>query len=178
MSCISKSFISRRRLLALCAGWPLLAFASQPPPAMLADFRRWGSGDFRRFGFHVYEATLWVAGDDPLKPPLALSLTYKRNITGKDIAQASVKEIRNLRMADEDTLKAWGSKMESLFPDVRPGDRILGLYLPAGARFFHNDRPLGVIEDADFARAFFAIWLDARTSAPELRRALLKSPAG
>ena len=67
--------------------------------------------------------------------------------------------------------------MARIFPDVRPGDHVLGLQLPEGAHFFLNDRPLGAIDDPAFARAFFAIWLDARTSAPELRAALLKRPA-
>ena len=49
---------------------------------------------------------------------------------------------------------------------------------PDAARFVFNGRPLGEIADADFARRFFGIWLDPRTSAPELRAALLRRPAG
>lgn len=138
---------------------------------------RWGSGEFRRFGFLVYEATLWAAGDDPGQPPLALNLTYKRKISGRDIAEASVKEIRNLDVADEARLKVWGEQMGGIFPDVRPGDQITGVHLPGVARFYLNERSIGDIDDADFAEAFFAIWLDPRTSAPELRAALLKRPA-
>ena len=177
MSSISNSRIARRRLLGLFALWPLAGLANSGAEGPTAGFRRWGSGEFRRFGFLVYEATLWAGGEDPLRPPLALKLTYKRNISGQDIAEASVKEIRNLGLADEAVLRNWGEQMARIFPDVRPGDHILGLQLPEGARFFLNDRPLGAIDDPAFARAFFAIWLDARTSAPELRAALLKRPA-
>ncbi len=177
MSSILNSRIARRRLLGLFAIWPLAGLANSVAEGPTAGFRRWGSGEFRRFGFLVYEATLWAGGDDPLRPPLALKLTYKRNISGQDIAEASVKEIRNLGLADEALLRNWGEQMARVFPDVRPGDHILGLQLSEGARFFLNDRPLGAIDDPAFARAFFAIWLDARTSAPELRAALLKRPA-
>jgi len=111
------------------------------------------------------------------RPPLALKLTYKRNISGRDIAEASVKEIRNLELVDEARLKSWGEQMSRIFPDVRPGDQITGLHLPEAARFFHNERSIGDIGDPAFAQAFFAIWLDPRTSAPELRAALLKRPA-
>jgi len=163
-------------LLGLAA-WPLASLASGGPEAPTAGFRRWGSGEFRRFGFLVYEATLWAGSDDPLRPPLALKLTYKRNISGRDIADASVKEIRNLGVADEARLKGWGEQMVRIFPDVRSGDHIVGLHLPDEARFFHNDRSIGTIDDPAFARAFFAIWLDAGTSAPDLRAALLKRPA-
>lgn len=176
MSSISNSLIARRRLLLALAASPLASFAMTGPATETptAGLRRWGSGEFRRFGFLVYEATLWAGGEDPLRPPLALKLTYKRNISGRDIADASVKEIRNLGVADEARLKGWGERMVGIFPDVRPGDQILGVQLPDAARFFHNDRSIGTIDDPDFARAFFAIWLDARTSAPDLRAALLK----
>jgi hypothetical protein len=45
-----------------------------------------------------------------------------------------------------------------------------------GARFWRNGAPLGEVADPAFSRAFFSIWLDPRTSAPELRAALLGQP--
>ena len=159
----------RRVLLLALAGLPFAAWGSSDPTAGL---KRWGNGEFRRFGFLVYEATLW-AGDDPQRPPLALRLDYKRNIEGKAIAEASVKEMRRF-VADEALLKRWGEAMARLFPDVKPGDHILGVYRPEGAVFLFNGQTLGEIAEPAFARQFFAIWLDPRTSAPELREALLR----
>jgi len=176
MSSISNSHIARRRFLLALAAWPLAGLASSGPETLTAGFKRWGSGEFRRFGFLIYEATLWAAGEDPVRPPLALKLTYKRQIAGRDITEASVKEIRNLGVANEALLKVWGEQMGRIFPDVRPGDHLIGVHLQEGARFFHNDRDVGKIADPVFARAFFGIWLDTRTSAPELRAALLKRP--
>ncbi len=159
----------RRRLLLGLAALPFAAFANTDPTTGL---KRWGNGEFRRFGFLVYEATLW-AGDDPQRPPLALRLDYKRTIAGAAIAEASVKEMRALG-ADEGVLKRWGEQMTRLFPDVKTGDYIIGQYRPEGASFYFNGRLLGSVDDTGFARAFFGIWLDARTSAPDLRAALLK----
>jgi len=164
----------RRELLLGLAGAPFAAWARPDPTAGL---QRWGSGEFRRFGFLVYAASLWAC-EDPLRPPLALQLTYKRNIAGAAIAEASVKEIRQLGLADEATLVRWGTLMAGLFPDVRPGDAIIGEYRAGNAIFHFNGRLLGRIEEAAFARAFFAIWLDARTSAPDLRAALLQRGDG
>lgn len=161
----------RRRLVLGLLAAPLAAHATEDPTAGLA---RWGSGTFRRFGFLVYEATLWAGGEDPRRPPLALRLTYKRNIAGKAIAEASVKEMRQLGITDDDRLRIWGEQMERIFPDVKPEDHITGLHLPQGARFFHNGRLIGAVGDPAFAEAFFAIWLDPRTSEPELRAALLR----
>ena len=169
------SGLRRRLLLALIAA-PLSAFAVAETAGQRGELKRWGSGEFRRFGFLVYEATLWAA-DDPVRPPLALKLTYRRNIDGELIAEASIKEIRKLGMADKATLNRWGELMTGLFPDVKPGDSIVGHYLPDGARFTFNEQPLGSIDDPAFARAFFAIWLDPNTSEPDLRAALLTRPA-
>lgn len=142
-----------------------------------AGLQRWGSGEFRRFGFLVYEATLW-ATDDPLRPPLALQLRYQRQVAGALIAEASVREMRQLGVSDEATLARWGAAMAGLFPDMRKGDVIVGLHQPQGASFYLNGRVLGHILEPAFARAFFAIWLDDRTSAPDLRQALLQRGGG
>ena len=166
---------TRRRInlsaLALLA-WPFVGLAQNASGSSLPGLRRWGRGEFRRFGFLVYEASLW-AGDDPTRPPLALRLDYKRRIAGSAIAEASVKEMRRF-VADEALLKRWGEAMARLFPDVKPGDHILGVYRPEGAVFLFNGQALGEIAEPAFARQFIAIWLDPRTSAPELREALLR----
>ncbi len=168
----------RRDFVLAAAGLALLPAAQANPrlDVLTGGLQRWGTGEFRRWGFLVYEATLWAKGDDPLKPPLALGLTYKRNLDGLKIADASVTEMRNLKIADEGTLKIWGERMAQIFPDVKDGDRIVGVHLPEGARFFYNDRFIAAVDDPAFARAFFAIWLDPRTSAPALRTLLLQRP--
>lgn len=170
------SSTARRRLLLALAIWPWLPALAAEPAAPVRGLRRWGQGEFRRFGFLVYEATLW-GGDDPARPPLALRLDYRRNIAGSAIAEASVKEMRQLG-ADEALLRRWGPEMARLFPDVKPGDHIVGVYRPEGASFLFNGRPLGEIPEPEFARRFFGIWLDPRTSAPDLRAALLRRPEG
>lgn len=172
----------RRRDIGLAlAAWPLVVWANKEPPqavsALLPGLRAWGSGKFRKFGFLVYEATLWAGESEQPTPPLALGLTYTRHIEGKDIAEASVDQMRRFDVNDAQ-LERWGQQMMAIFPDVKPGDRIVGLQLPDRARFFYNDQAIGEIDDPAFARAFFAIWLDPRTSEPSLRTALLQRPAG
>ena len=172
----SVALFSQFALLGACAlVLPITGLANLIADNPINGMKRRGSGEFRRFGFLVYEATLWIGGSDPTTPPLALKLTYKRNIAGKDIAKASVKEMRRLDIADETQLTRWGEQMEKIFPDVRPGDHIIGRYLANGAQFFLNDKFVGAIDNAAFAHAFFGIWLDAKTSAPDLRNALLQT---
>ena len=75
----------------------------------------------------------------------------------------------------EENARDGTSKSEKFpVPNVKDGDFIIGEYVPGSARFYFNGRLLGEVADADFARLFFGIWLDAKTSAPELRAALLR----
>ncbi len=66
--------------------------------------------------------------------------------------------------------------MRRVFPDVEPGDRLLGVHRPGeGVAFFYNGQLRGEIRDPEFARLFFGIWLSPRSSEPAMRQALLGS---
>lgn len=171
--------MNRRDWLLVMLAAPLmarLAFARQYdlPAPVAPDLKLWGQGDYRRFGFLIYVATLW-AGADPMKPPLALRLEYKRRIAGREIAEASIREMRRFT-SDEAMLRVWGLQLEHVFPDVRDGDHLIGVWQPEAAVFYQDGRQIGRINDPQFARLFFSIWLDEKTSAPDLRTALLRAP--
>lgn len=139
-----------------------------------------GSGTLSWFGFHAYDAALFAAGGRFIDgQPFALELTYARDFKGVAIAERSVSEIRKLGLGSDTELATWLDTLQTLFPDIRKGDRLTGVATPnAPARFFHNCRLIGALTDERLARAFFAIWLDPRTSAPELRARLLgQAPA-
>ena len=145
---------------------------------LLPDARLHGSATLRFFGLDIYQASLWVpAGFDAARwsqQTFALQLTYLRDLQGRAIAQRSVAEMRRQDTLDDALAGQWEARMAALFPDVRRGDRITGVYLPGrGARFVHNGRELGEVADPLFARMFFGIWLAPQTSEPALRTALL-----
>lgn len=136
-----------------------------------------GTGEFRMFGFDVYNARLWSASR-PLAAdqPFALELIYQRSISRDDLVQASVDEIKRLSGASvsAEQLNSWTVQMQQSFVDVQAGTRITGVYLPGqGVRFFVGQQPQHDVKDPQFARAFFDIWLDPRTRNPELRQQLL-----
>lgn len=161
----------------------LLAAPAQALPEAArgeGDWRRLGSGDMSWFGLDLYRATLWVSGEaaGTPAPPLALVLEYRRAIPAERIVRASEEEMRRLGAGEAD-LARWTAAMRALFPDVAPGDTLTGIHLPGGgARFYFREQRLGDIAEAEFARHFFAIWLDPRTRAPRLRGALLQAPPG
>jgi len=137
-----------------------------------------GEGTLRWFGLKVYEARLWAAGSAPdFARPLRLELRYARALRGAAIAERSDEEIARLGFGSPAERAAWSAAMRRLFPDVAAGDTLAGEHVPGfGARFWRNGAPLGEVPDPAFSRAFFSIWLDPRTSAPELRAALLGQP--
>jgi hypothetical protein len=145
----------------------------------VSDGRLAGEGKLTWLGFHVYDARLYAGVDfavaDPYARPFVLELTYARRLEGKAIAEASRDEIQRLGFAAGAQLARWTAQMEQLFPDVDKGRRIAGVYQPGrGARFYVDGGFAGSIDEPEFARAFFAIWLDPRTRAPRLRDSLLK----
>ncbi|QXI17782.1 chalcone isomerase family protein [Pseudomonas hamedanensis] len=136
-----------------------------------------GSGDFSVWGFDVYSARLWSAAQ-PLAPgqPFALELIYRRSLSRDELVKASVDEIKRLAGpgVSPAQLAGWQRQMEQAFIDVQAGTRITGVYLPGqGAHFFVGQQLQHAVDDPQFARAFFDIWLDPRTRDPQLREQLL-----
>ncbi len=183
----------RRRLVtlalaaALAAAAPPVAIASTAPAAVsaqLPEARLAGEGELRWFGLKVYSAQLWVGRlglriDRPAASPFALDLRYATALKGQLIAERSAQEMERLGFGDAPRRTRWLEAMKRLFPDVASGDRLTGMHEPGrGARFFHNDRAIGTVDDPDFSDAFFGIWLDARTTAPALRESLVRQAAG
>ena len=167
--------------LMLCV-LPVYAASDAAPSYIqneLTDARLSGRGSFRWFGLKIYDAALWVEGNEHKADALTsakfvLDLGYDRDLYGERIAQSSIYEISQLGFGTVKQQTEWLTKMKSLFPDVHAGTHISGVYLPSqGVRFYLDSKLLGEIDDPEFARAFFAIWLDPRTSAAKLRSQLL-----
>jgi hypothetical protein len=162
-----------------------LAQARTPPHVTkyFADARLAGIGKYTWYGFHVYDARLYVptTGIDrgnPAASAFALELTYKRSLSGRAIADASRDEIERMGFGTDQLRARWHAQMVELFPDVEPDHTLAGVNLPGrGVRFYLDGKALGSIDDPQFAHAFFAIWLDERTSAPRLRESLLRQAA-
>lgn len=141
-------------------------------------WRQWGSGEMTWFGFSLYRATLWVAGDAVESAPSALQLDYRRDIPRDRLVQVSLDEMSRLG-ASAQQLQRWEPELRRVFPDVKEGDIIIGVHYPGrGANFYYQGKPSGEVADPEFARRFFGIWLDTASRSPDLRTALLKKPAG
>ena len=174
--------------LALCLAGSVLAqtaaLDTRPEvSAALPQAQLIGKGRLTVFGFQVYDARLWAApgfgGTSYSAQPLALELNYLRDFKALDIAERSIKEMRRSASISDAQESKWLADMQRVVPDVKKGDRILGIHKPGmGADFWVNGKPAGEIHDAEFARLFFGIWLSPKTSEPHIRTLLLGGKPG
>lgn len=141
------------------------------------DLRLAGEGRLRWLGLHIYDASLWINGARwNGEQEFALDIHYARDIKARRLIRTSLEEMRRLGFGDERRLEKWAELMARVLPDVRKGERLTGVNRPgAGAEFYYQGRSVGTIADPEFARAFFSIWLDARTREPGLRQSLIGS---
>lgn len=163
-------------VLVLCV---FSAHASAGWREILPDAKLCGQGEFRVYGFDVYAAQLWgQCNAAPFDAPFALQLTYRRTITRNKIVNNSLDEMKRLAAHPVSgvTLMHWRELMEEAFVDVASGDRLTGVYLPGyGVKFYAGSRLTADINNDQFARAFFGIWLNRDTRAPGLRNSLLRA---
>ena len=145
---------------------------------LLPQSRLIGKGRLTFWGFQVYDARLWALPgfkpDSLAAQPFALELAYLRGFDNQDVAERSITEMRRSAAISDAQAKVWIDEMMRALPDVKKGDRVMGIHRPGvGAQFLMNGKPTGEIRDAEFARLFFGIWLSPKTSEPKLRAALL-----
>jgi hypothetical protein len=180
-------------LMAASTLWPAGAVQAQPTLTaaeaaaedqrpelkdLLPQNRLVGKTRLTVWGFQVYDARLWappgVKADQLANQPFALELLYLRDFSNTDIAARSLTEMRRSASISEEQARTWTAEMLRVIPDVKKGDRIMGVSRPGnGALFIVNGKASGEIRDAEFARLFFGIWLSAKTSEPQMRNALL-----
>ena len=140
-----------------------------------SDVIKVGEGQYWFLFVHAYNAALYSPnGKFDISKPYALEITYMTDISGKDIAERSIKEMKKIDNIDTSTAKKWESQMAKIFPDVGDGTVMTGISIPEkGAVFLKDGKKVGEINDPRFARIFFGVWLDPRTSDNNLRKNLL-----
>jgi hypothetical protein len=129
----------------------------------------------------AYVAALYLP--EEVKPEEVLSDTPKRleinylvSIKGPDFGKGAEPTLQlNQTPAELARLRSRIDRINAIYRDVKPGDRYSLTYLPGrGTELALNGTPLTVIEGADFAAAYFGIWLGRNSIDDRLKRDLLK----
>jgi len=108
--------------------------------------------------------------------PKRLELNYFYAIKGSDFGKAADTLLaQNLDPERLAVLRPRIAQMHALYEDVKPGDRYALTYIPnQGTELTLNGQRKGLIEGADFASAYFSIWLGERPLDVSLRDQLLR----
>ncbi len=152
-------------------------FALSDPPLHLH-----GAGLLKYAVFiDVYAAALYLPprtdNDRVLERDVAkrLEIVYFADITREQFAEAALKTLS--RQLDDTAMKRLRDRIDqlhNLYRDVSGGDRYALTYVPnEGTRLDFNGIQLGVIPGADFAAAYFGIWLGEQPISTDLKDKLL-----
>ncbi|MCX8073389.1 MAG: DUF2878 family protein [Candidatus Binatia bacterium] len=143
-----------------------------------------GAGVLRyRVIFNGYAAALYVApgvapGEVLGDVPKRLEIHYFWSIPAESFAKAADEFLQ--KNLPEDQLKAVRGRADELhkaYEAVRPGDRYALTYIPGiGTELTLNNVLKARIPGADFASAYFTIWLGNDPISLDLRKALLGNP--
>ncbi len=135
------------------------------------------------FVLKAYVAALYLPADVPAERALAdvpkrLEISYLVAIRGEDFDKGAAPVLRrNLSPAELERLQQRLDRLNAAYRDVQPGDRYALSYHPGlGTELSLNGTPLVTIEGADFAAAYFGVWLGREPIDEGLKKSLLKGP--
>lgn len=133
--------------------------------------------------FKVYVAGLYLSEKQEASRvlddvPKRLEIAYLRDIPAKVLVDAAQEHFKtNLKAEEMAKLRDRLDAINKLYADVKEGDRYALTYRPGvGCELALNGKPLGTIPGADFASAYFGIWLGPGCARPSLRDSLLAEP--
>lgn len=139
-----------------------------------------GAGLLRYWGFRVYTVAFYVEQDaTDLKDILenrrkALVIRYHRDIKSSDIVKSSDQLIRGNSKVDYEAVRDRLKLLYESYRSVRDGDEYRVVYEPeVGTTIYFNGEEEITIEGADFAAAFFGIWISDWPVSYDLQEKLL-----
>jgi hypothetical protein len=154
------------------------AHAAPPEIAgVIKSEKPYGEGHMNFLFIKAYNARLWTdAPSWSIDTPFAMEITYGMGFDTGDLVERTIKEMKTVdpQLSDADVAKLT-PQLNKVYPPVKSGDRLVALYEPGKpVTFTHNGEPTGSIAGDSFAKDFFGIWLSPNTSAPSLRKNLLR----
>ena len=138
-----------------------------------------GEGSFWYLGVKIYQAAFYLdpSISDPRQAltdaPKRLVIRYFRDIPRKALIQAAEKNIRNNPNADFASLKTRIDRLHEKYKDLKKGDVYELVYSSGHTLLYANGDLRERIEGADFAAAYFGIWVSEYSISHKLRKALL-----
>jgi hypothetical protein len=162
------------------AAWLILLTSLCLTPALAtesptAEMKLVGQAKLSVLFWDVYDSSLYTPSGrfEGIAAPLKLELVYLRNITSRELVDATREQWQKLGLYRPDH-EPWLQQLQTMWPNVKPGDSItLDWSSVERSRFYFNGRLIGSIESPDFGQMFAAIWLSEKTEYPKVRKQLI-----
>ncbi|NMP26416.1 hypothetical protein GW590_05990 [Rahnella sp. SAP-1] len=169
---------------ALVIGLLLMSASAPAICAQVASWSSWpvtGSAKLTWAFLDVYNSELRTPSGKyrPNEWPLALAVSYLRDISREDLTEATADQWKALGLLDEANQHHWLEAVQAIWPDATSGNEITFLADQHGGQFYyqadkqHAIVPLGQHFSPAFRDAFLAIWLSPSTQYPLLRLGLI-----
>lgn len=129
--------------------------------------------------FHVYDAALYGPAELPARSLAGAAVTaclvieYRMDLSAARLREAA-ETVLQRQQVDLAPLASRIARLHDAYRDVAAGDRFALCHAPGqGTTLLLNGEALVTVAGADFARAYFGIWLGEKSIAPPLRQAVL-----
>ena len=134
-----------------------------------------GEGTLKVLMWEVYDLRLFTDGTPfSWSDKFMLEFDYSRELKKESVIDASLKEFKLQPNVTDKDIEAWKVYLEQVIQSVQKGTKASIMWVPEGQIVFNYEGSApSTIENEDFARAFFNIWLGEKTSRPKLRSQLL-----
>ncbi|ALO44201.1 chalcone isomerase family protein [Pseudoalteromonas phenolica] len=159
-----------RVIFLICFLFSFNSFASP-----VQGLTKYGEGQMSVMFWDLYKAELFgkTSSYQADTPPVALKITYLRDIDKVDLIEATLDQWVHIGYENE-AIPNWVSQLEQIWPDIKEGSQLTIRVHPDGTSDFYDaTSKIGNMNDPQFGKAFLAIWLSEKTSEPELRAQLI-----
>ncbi|GEA61865.1 hypothetical protein [Vibrio comitans] len=142
-----------------------------------------GSADLNFMFFDVYTSELrapdgvYTVDSDITPHPVALAITYERNISKKHLLKETKKQWLHLGYSSADSDR-WTQTLDAIYPDVATGEQLVYITDGQTGSFLYITQDgatqlRGTITNEALNDAFLAIWLSPNTEYPKHRQQLI-----
>ena len=164
-----------KKLLAMLILIPSLTWTSEVEKEVFQSPKLIGEGTLKVLMWEVYDLRLYTDGTAfSWQDKFMLEFDYSRELKKESVIDASLKEFKLQPNVTDKDIEAWNVYLEQVIQSVQKGTKASIMWVPEGQIVFNYEGSTpSTIENEDFARAFFNIWLGEKTSRPKLRSQLL-----
>jgi hypothetical protein len=141
----------------------------------LSELEKVGEAKLKVLFWDIYNSSLYnQTGEYQAEQfPLALKITYLRDVDAKDLIKRTQDEWQKLGIKQE-LFGPWLPLLTDILPNIKKGDTLLlSVCENQQSTFFFNDETIGTITDHTFGMGFLRIWLDENCSYPLVRDKLI-----